>query len=242
MSFNHPGPMPSEQWPAPDAAMRAQQRPAFQPRPTGVLAKILIGASVTYTALAIARAYWARVASPTWVEAAERGVAPWDAGLTFYDLLGLPTIPALLLALVMTAIWLTNVRRNVDALAPEVRHARSMVWATIGWFFPIVGFWFPMQFVRDVRHASQPDPVKRRIGATAGPLVGGWWFTWLVMIIMIQVVGRIAGASEPSVSAASALDNLEFVNALATTVACVLWVTIVRQIERNQAALITSRD
>lgn len=241
MTFNHPGPMPSEQWPAPGAQMPTPQQPAFHFAPTAVFAKLIVGVAITYTAFTVIGAYTAPEASRVRVDAAERGVASGDAPLTVYDLVSLPSIPLLLTALVFTAIWLTNLRTNVDVLAPEVLHARSKVWATLGWFVPFVSLWFPLQFVRDVRHASQPDPVQRRIGASVGPLLGFWWFTWLVLAALGRAVSSAAIGTEPDVAMAGALDTLELVNAVVTTVACVLWVRIVQQIERNQAAQIASR-
>ncbi len=82
----------------------------------------------------------------------------------------------LLIAAVLTIIWLNLVRRNTEALSPKAFHERSAVWVTLGWVVPIVNLWFPFQVVRDIQHGLHPNPSVRRAPAVAGHLAGYWWF------------------------------------------------------------------
>lgn len=142
----------------------------------------------------------------------------------------------LLVAGVLTIVWLNLVRTNAERLSPKVGHARSQVWVTLGWIAPFVSLWFPLQVVRDVRRALSTDLQVRQMPASAGVLVGFWWFFFLVMDVLSGLDTQILALSGPLTSSDS--DALRYLTpsiALFATAAGILWILIIVSTERMQA-------
>lgn len=158
---------------------------------------------------------------------ANEGVAPSEI-FTAYDITALPLLAVQIVAWIVTALWLTQARTNADALNPYARHARSPVWAWLGWFVPVVSLWFPYQFVRDVRLATL-DERQRRSG-----IVGWWWAMWLAYLVTSQVGTQIVTDTNPNADLTAALGPAETVNAMVALVALGLFLQIIRQITQDQ--------
>lgn len=83
----------------------------------------------------------------------------------------------LLLAVVTFLVWLHRARDNADVLAPGAQRYRR-IWLLLGWFVPVVAFWFPRGIVVDVWRAGARDglaPEERRTPW----YVNVWWLLWL---------------------------------------------------------------
>lgn len=159
--------------------------------------------------------------------AARAGVAAWDV-YTTYDLGTFATSVLLVPAWLVTSLWLSRARSNAVTLDPGSRHARSEVWAWLGWLVPVVALWFPFQLVRDVRRATW-SPQQRH-----SSLVGWWWAAWLLYLTTTQIGARITTRQEPDELLSQALGPVEATNALLAVAALVLWVRVVRQVNRRQ--------
>lgn len=88
------------------------------------------------------------------------------------QLLSTPASMLSILGLVGVIIWLTkaaNVAYNL-----HYPRTRGAVWAVLGWFVPIVNFWFPYQVVRDCLAPGNED---RR-------LVRYWWTSYIVSLVL----------------------------------------------------------
>jgi hypothetical protein len=88
------------------------------------------------------------------------------------------------LALLPMQIWLRAAARISRNFGVPAR--REPYWGILGFYLPIVNFWFPYQVARDVFGIADP----RRT------LVGQWWAAWLVRGIWGEVVLTIAQKSE----------------------------------------------
>jgi amino acid permease len=138
--------------------------------------------------------------------AADNGVAAWEV-FTPYDAIGLPIVAVLAVTWVVTASWLTQTRHNAIVLNPWLVHARSTVWAWLGWWVPIVALWFPFQVVRDVRRAT----LSQRHSHSS--VVGWWWALFLLYTVTGQVGTNITTSTEPNAALAQALGPAETLNA-----------------------------
>jgi hypothetical protein len=60
-------------------------------------------------------------------------------------------------------VWFAKAATSAERLG--LPHVRSQIWAILGFFVPIVNFWFPYQVARDL---LPPDDPRRRLA--------GWWW------------------------------------------------------------------
>ncbi|MFD6447630.1 DUF4328 domain-containing protein [Promicromonospora sp. NPDC060204] len=159
--------------------------------------------------------------------AAEAGKAAIDSEFTAYDGMGVLSVVVQIAAFIVTAIWLYQSRSTAVAANPTFIHKRGPVWAWLGWWVPVVSFWFPFQVVRDVRRATSPRPVSE---------IGAWWGTWLVFLSVSNLVGRLTAAGNPgsAQSAADVMVPMEAVATVAMIVSLFLWIRIIRDITRAQ--------
>lgn len=196
-------------------------------RPPGGLGIAAVALAVLTTLVELVEVPLAGLAGDELADAARAGVAAAEVP-TLYDFVSVVAVAALVAAWIVTAVWLTRARANAEAQDPGSHHARSRVWAWLGWVVPVVSLWFPFQFVRDVRRATW-SPQRRQ-----GSLVGWWWAAWLVYLVSMRVGEQITNNQEPDELMAQALGPVEAVNAVAAVVAVVLWARIVQQVSRRQ--------
>ncbi|GII99417.1 uncharacterized protein DUF4328 [Sediminihabitans luteus] len=145
------------------------------------------------------------------------------ATVNAYDAVNAFYVLALIAAGVVSIVWLWKSRRFAEAHSPGWHHARSRVWVWLGWFVPVVSFWFPLQVVRDVRAAS----VERR----SAPL-GLWWAGWLGLGVSANLSRNLLRSAD--LDSWSALPLFETLGALASLAALVGWALLVREIGRGQ--------
>jgi len=216
--------------PYPSATHDAPTAPFWPFRPANGLAVAVAVLAGLVTLLELADRSTAWYSGEQLKDAATNGVAAWDV-ITPYDAMALPITGLLVAAWIVTALWLTQARNNANVLNPMMIHARSRVWAWLGWCVPVVSMWFPFQYVRDVRLATVTE--RRRFSG----LVGWWWTMWLLYLVTSQIGTRIASGTEPNETLVVALGPVETVNAAAAVAALLLWLRIVQQITEDQKAV-----
>lgn len=178
--------------------------------PTG-LATVTQLVAVVWMVLAVARA----VAAPL----ASESIAGADGGsgvmLVLVSVLASLTTLVQVTAWILAGLWLYLFVDVARVLNRESWHDRSAYWAVLGWVAPVVCLWFPYQVVRDAAAA---------VGSRTR-LVGWWWAGWLVTEVFAAAEAIAIGAMsrDPAtwLVASTAL-------ALATLVAGVLWIRLVR--------------
>lgn len=121
-----------------------------------------------------------------------------------------------LAAWVAACVWLQASRKFAEAANPAARFAHGRAWTWLGWWVPVVSFWFPYQVVRDIRGALAPDGGRR-------VALGVWWTFWLLSSLRVFV--------SPSADTEILVRS---VGLLALTVAFVHWIRIVREITTAQ--------
>ena len=145
-------------------------------------------------------------------------------GTPMLDLVGALTGVLTLATFVVAGLWLGRARENALVISPAAPHARSAAWGWLGWFVPVVQWWFPYQVVRDVARAS----ARSRSGGAVP--VGAWWGAWLAM----SAGGALLGAALEVSVVVPALEGL-FPFAVAASVlvavtAFALWARVVARI------------
>lgn len=205
--------------PPPAPGLRHAARP-----PSRGLGYAVAAVAVAITVLEVLTAALAGPAADRFADAVRAGVPTADV-LTPYDVVGTVIALAQALALVLTGLWLLRLRRFAERVQPHVEHARRRWWAFGGWVVPIVSFWFPFQYVRDVRDGLRP------LGWTHGRLVGWWWTAFLVSQFFEGFTGGVAGAQDTG--ALRALPALEWFSAGLSATALTLWLLVVRRLQRS---------
>jgi hypothetical protein len=205
----------------------------YSPQPVTAPTDLAIAAQLVAGGLALVQVVATVLAFPA-ARAIETSTADDvfdEPQVLFYELTNVVLIPTMLAAYVVTCLWLHKCRKNAELLAPDFRHERDSVWVWLGWWVPIVSFWFPFQVVRDVRRASTRD-----FGATNGRL-GVWWACWLAFTLGSRVAGNIV-PEDPDPAIADFIRVLEVADGVLVVGGLLLWLSIVREITRAQVALV----
>jgi hypothetical protein len=193
----------------------------------------VIALASVWTAVQVLELLFAPLGAEALRRAGEAGVGGFDSEFTGYDAAGILSLLVQVAAYIVTCLWLYRSRSTAFAASPGYLHERSKVWAWLGWWVPVVSFWFPYQVVRDIRRATASGPVSS---------IGGWWAAWLVFLIGSNVASRMTTSTtaEQTLVAADALVLVEVVSTVAMIVALPLWIRIVRDITRFQVERIAA--
>jgi hypothetical protein len=96
-------------------------------------------------------------------------ITAYDAAALLYFLVVPPTW-------IVGSIWLSRARANAVLIAPD-RVRLSAVWAWLGWWVPVVCFWFPKLLVDD---SWQITSSVAAVGARGRYRdTGLWWGLWI---------------------------------------------------------------
>lgn len=106
----------------------------------------------------------------------------WGVDAFFRPAAVLLWIVTLLATALVFVVWLTTVRANAERLTPA-RHRRHRAWVVLGWWVPIVQFWFPKQIVDDIWITSQPGRYARGddLHQVRRPVLV--WLWWVLCVI-----------------------------------------------------------
>lgn len=205
--------------------------PGPLPRVPGGLAVATIILAALFIVLRVVNAVFAWLASGELNAAGELGLTYNETPYMLYDAVAVFYLPLALAVYVVACLWLQQSRSFAVAVAPHARHERRPVWLWLGWWVPVVTYWFPYQVVRDVRRAT--------LGAAMTGGMGLWWACWLVPGFIDRIVTQLAGGflgTDVLTPAVAALPVLESLSAFATVVAGGLWIRYVRELTAAQRA------
>lgn len=230
---DQPDPSPYGATTSPYGAGSPPQPPPYgllPPVPSG-LAKAAIGLAIAYTALRVVAA----VLSYPMVVAANDVATETTPATTTWILLILSAVLSIAAVVLLFSIWVVGslwLMRSYEflrALRPTFHMQRSIAWTWLGWWVPIVSFWFPVQIVDDIQRGTAHDESR--------PSLAGWWSAWLIGLITTQISAQVASQSEVlSHDATMVVAFLDGIAGLAIVIGCVLWISIIRRITRDQEA------
>jgi Domain of unknown function (DUF4328) len=237
--IDRPGPQPGGQPPAYPPPYPGHGYPAYAPpvrmyesaKGLAVAAAVLAGLGAFIEVVDVPLAW---LAAEQFEDAAARGI-PSSEVITAFDVMGLPTFGVYVAAWIVSALWLSRARTNSEVLNPRCRHKRSAGWAWFGWIVPVVGFWFPYQYVRDVRLATVTE--ERRYSS----VVGWWWAMWLASQQIGLAGGLVVMPPGSDAPRFGLLAPIEGVAAVLAIAALVGWLRIIRQVTEDQNAVAQGR-
>jgi hypothetical protein len=160
---------------------------------------------------------------------------------TAHDIVGILFV-VLLPLWVVASLWTQQAYRNAAALVPDNMH-RSVVWCWLGWFVPIVSYWFPKQIVDDswrtTAYQLPPNSAGRRRST------GLWWGLWVAFIVLDGLTWRVTlfvSSSSPTPGPGFDLHRgvhpgLEALLAVVAIAAYAAWVPVVLGLSRAQEEL-----
>ena len=209
---------------------------AARPRPNQGLGTALLVLGALVVLSDILSAVSAPAAVHAYEAAAAEGRDPaevftaYDAAALLYSLL-LPT------TWIVGSLWLSRARANAVLIAPN-RVRLSAVWAWLGWWVPVVCFWFPKLLVDDSWHITSSSAAVGQRGRYRD--TGLWWGLW----IAYGVVGN--AASNPAILKGimgindvrqGVVPALEIAVAILGILAFAAWVPVVRGLSQAQTDL-----
>jgi hypothetical protein len=163
------------------------------------------------------------------VESPPRDLLP----LILVGLAGLGVLFTLLAAAVFFLVWLHRAASNLRGLG-RVGMRNTPGWCVGGYFVPILNLFQPMQAMKELWQASDPQAVQGSWFASAStPLVGVWWGAWLVTGVIAVLAFFVRG--EPAAEGTFGLAS-DATRALATVALVLLMRGIAsRQAQASQA-------
>lgn len=196
----------------------AVHRRPGSPSGSGEMGTVVICFALAWTVI-----QWLLTAAVTlaYGESTASGTPVWI--LLAYTLLAMLSLLVAIASFVVTGFWLSRARRNADLIAPD-QQRWSRVWVWLSWIVPVVSYWCPKQVIDDVWRSTVGDPGK--------PNTRWWWGAFIAMA-MIGIAGNLT-SGDPTHG-----DEVvyEWIGAMATTVAAVFWIRVVRTLSHAQDAL-----
>lgn len=143
--------------------------------------------------------------------------------------IGLAMFAVLITLYIVGCLWLLRSYDLAKVMNPGFPMRRSRPWVWLGWWVPIVSFWFPLQVVGDVRRATAKGQTR--------PALGVWWTAWIVAVLAMNLSGQLFNSEDVlSRDAIIVVAMFDTLSAIALVIACVYWISIIRGITRDQEA------
>ncbi len=141
---------------------------------------------------------------------------------------GLAVLFTLLGAAVFYCIWIHRAASNLRGLG-RVGMRSTPGWCVGGYFVPIANLWLPVQSMKEIRQASDPEAVQGSwFASESTPLIAIWWAAWLLTGFIGVFVFFVRGN-------ASAEGSIGLASDLTRAIATVAVVLLMRGITQRQA-------
>jgi hypothetical protein len=135
-------------------------------------------------------------------------------------------------------LWFHRAYRNLPALG-AIGLKYSPAWAVGAFFVPLLNLVRPFQIMREIWQVSTATAGRWvNVNWEAGslpPVLIGWWGTWWGYIMFGRMAGQLS-QSGTDYSMAIWADRLTIVTCMAGLVAAVLFIRIIREVDRGQTA------
>jgi hypothetical protein len=190
---------------------------------------------------------WSGTHELSLLEDLKTGVAVSDADVTLSDrrqaIVGVSQSLLFTITAAAFIAWLYRAYTNLERLgATGLRFSRK--WVIGGWFVPILALWRPKQIVNDVWRASDPDlPRENRSWQDdyVPRLFTFWWIAFVVMEWLYNAASR-QSLDAAGVSGFQSADRVFLAADLASIVAAVLAIVVVRWTTAQQARRVARHD
>lgn len=208
----------------------------FRPvRGLGLAASVLVGL-VAVGSIAAAAADWVTYTTVRDYRNGAASARELDTADKLSVVVNTPLALLLLVTGVVFIMWAYNARINAERLAPANEHRRSRVWVWLGWFVPVVNFWFPKQVIDDIWRASDPAqqnvPLQQRAKHRLTTL---WWTAFVLMWLLDRAYLRSYRDGVMTTDSFRNMAILSLLSAIAGAVAAFFVVQVVRRISDFQS-------
>ena len=141
-----------------------------------------------------------------------------------------------LVIVVVFMIWMFRAAKNHEALGRQGPRF-GPGWSIGAWFIPLANFVIPVLIVQDLWRGSERatlrgDPTWRR--APGSTLVGCWWAAWVVAAVLRFANSGAGLDGRTSLDDIEASNTVALVGVVATGVAAILALLVVRALSRRQ--------
>jgi hypothetical protein len=150
------------------------------------------------------------------------------------SMIGIGQIAVYAATVVLFLFWIHRAHKNLAALgASDLKYTPG--WAVGWWFIPFLNLVRPFQVVGEIWRAGGPSSTDELSwkNAPGSPLLGVWWFFWLVANFAGQISFRLASRAETIDSILTA-DYAILAADASSVVAAVLCLLVVKEITRRQ--------
>ena len=139
-------------------------------------------------------------------------------------------------------VWFYKARCNLPALgADDCKYSRG--WAVGGFFVPFLNLIRPLQVMREVWHASDPEeerfptPIQMQARRQVTPsLVGWWWALFLLPNALDTISGKLSGGGHPSLSTLQDATWLSLVGDILRVAGAIVAAAVVKIVTDRQAS------
>lgn len=88
---------------------------------------------------------------------------------------------SMLVCVIVYLSWFVLVRGNAGVFDPAEQSMKPW-WAVVGWFVPLLNFWYPRRIALEIWDASSPAGARR-----SHLLVNVWWTLWILSLLVDRV-------------------------------------------------------
>ncbi|WP_406122924.1 DUF4328 domain-containing protein [Streptomyces sp. NBC_00989] len=104
---------------------------------------------------------------------------------------------SMLVCVIVYLSWFVLVRGNAGVFDPAEQSMKPW-WAVVGWFVPLLNFWYPRRIALEIWDASSPAGARR-----SHLLVNVWWTLWILSLLVDRVSYLEYGQDAGSIQAAA---------------------------------------
>lgn len=207
----------------------------FRPvRGLGLAASVLVGL-VAVGSIASAAVDWVTYTAVRDYRNGTASAQELDSADKLSVVVNTPLALLLLVTGVVFIMWVYSARINAERLTPANEHRRSRVWVWLGWFVPVVNFWFPKQVIDDIWRASDPTqqgvPLQQR---AKNRLTTLWWTAFVLMWLLERAYLRSYSGDVMTTDSFRNVAILSLLSAIAGAVAAFFVVQVVQRISDFQ--------